>query len=95
MKKSALAVVLSFVIAGGVIGGLFGSSAQAKVDQYTEFLRRYTYVLRLVEEEYVAEVEPKDLVHASIRGMLRTLDPHSNFLPKQEYTQLQERQQGS
>ena len=29
MKKSALAVVLSFVIAGGVIGGLFGSSAQA------------------------------------------------------------------
>ncbi len=95
MKKSALAVVLSFVIAGGVIGGLFGSSAQAKVDQYTEFLRRYTYVLRLVEEEYVTEVEPKDLVHASIRGMLRTLDPHSNFLPKQEYTQLQERQQGS
>lgn len=95
MKKSAMAVVLSFVIAGGVMGGLLGSSAQAKVDQYTEFLRRYTYVLRLVEEEYVTEVEPKDLVHASIRGMLRTLDPHSNFLPKQEYTQLQERQQGS
>jgi len=95
MKKSALAVVLSFVIAGAVIGGLFGTRAQAKVDRYTEFLRRYTYVLRLVEEEYVTEVGPKDLVHASIRGMLRTLDPHSNFLPKQEYTQLQERQQGS
>lgn len=95
MKKSALAVVLSFVIAGAVIGGLFGSRAQAKVDRYTEFLRRYTYVLRLVEEEYVTEVAPKELVHASIRGMLRTLDPHSNFLPKQEYTQLQERQQGS
>jgi carboxyl-terminal processing protease len=27
--------------------------------------------------------------------MLRTLDPHSSFLRKQEYTQLQERQQGS
>jgi len=95
MKKSALAVALSLVIAGAVIGGLFGSRAQAKADRYTEFLRRYTYVLRLVEEEYVTEVEPKQLVHASIRGMLRTLDPHSNFLPKQEYTQLQERQQGS
>lgn len=95
MKKSALVVVLSLVVAGAVMGGLFGSSAQAKVDRYTEFLRRYTYVLRLVEEEYVTEVEPKELVHASIRGMLRTLDPHSNFLPKQEYTQLQERQQGS
>ena len=95
MKKSALAVVLSLVIAGAVIGGLAGSRAQAKVDRYAEFLRRYTYVLRLVEEEYATEIDPKELVHSSIRGMLRTLDPHSNFLPKQEYTQLQERQQGS
>ncbi|HSF19172.1 MAG TPA: S41 family peptidase [Vicinamibacteria bacterium] len=95
MKKSALAVVLSIVIAGAIVGGLFGSRAQAKVDRYTEFLRRYTNVLRLVEEEYVSDIDPKELVHASIRGMLRTLDPHSNFLPKQEYTQLQERQQGS
>ncbi|MGH9319034.1 MAG: S41 family peptidase [Vicinamibacteria bacterium] len=95
MKKSALAVVFSLVIAGAVVGGLFGSRAQAKADRYTEFLRRYTHVLKVVEDEYVTEVDPKELVHASIRGMLRTLDPHSNFLPKQEYTQLQERQQGS
>jgi len=95
MKKSALAVASSLVIAGAVVGGLFGNRVQAKADRYTEFLRRYTHVLKLVEDEYVTEVDPKELVHASIRGMLRTLDPHSNFLPKQEYTQLQERQQGS
>jgi len=95
MKKSALAVASSLVIAGAVVGGVFGSRAQAKADRYTEFLRRYTHVLKVVEDEYVTEVDPKELVHASIRGMLRTLDPHSNFLPKQEYTQLQERQQGS
>lgn len=95
MKKSALAVVLSLVIAGAVIGGLSGSRAQAKADAYTDFLRRYTHVLKLVEDDYVTDVDPKELVHSSIRGMLRTLDPHSNFLPKQEYTQLQERQQGS
>jgi len=95
MKKSALAVAFSLVIAGAVVGGVFGKRAQAKADRYTEFLRRYTHVLKVVEDEYVTEVDPKELVHASIRGMLRTLDPHSNFLPKQEYTQLQERQQGS
>ncbi len=95
MRRSAVAVVVALVIAGATIGGLFGSRAQAKSDRYPEFLKRYTQVLRIVEEEYVTEVDPKDLVHASIRGMLRTLDPHSNFLPKQEYTQLQERQHGS
>ncbi len=95
MKKSAYAIASSLIIAGAVVGALFGNRAQAQADRYTEFLRRYTHVLKVVEDEYVTEVDPKELVHASIRGMLRTLDPHSNFLPKQEYTQLQERQQGS
>ena len=40
MKKSALAVASSLVIAGAVVGGLFGNRAQAKADRYTEFLRR-------------------------------------------------------
>ena len=35
------------------------------------------------------------LVSSSIREMLRTLDPHSNFLETKEYTTLQERQKGS
>ncbi len=95
MKRPALAVILSFICVGALLGGLFGQRAQATADQYSEFLRRYTNVLRIVEKEYVTEVEPKNLVHASIRGMLRTLDPHSNFLARREYTQLQERQKGS
>ena len=62
MKKSALAVAFSLVIAGAVVGGLFGSRAQAKADRYTEFLRRYTHVLKVVEDEYVTEIDPKELV---------------------------------
>ncbi|MFQ5791977.1 MAG: S41 family peptidase [Acidobacteriota bacterium] len=95
MRKSALAVILSLVTGGAVLGGLFGQHAQATADRYTQFLRRYTDVMRIVEKEYATEVKPQKLVHASIRGMLRTLDPHSNFLPRREYTLLQERQKGS
>jgi carboxyl-terminal processing protease len=95
MKKPAIAVIVCLVSTGALLGGLFGSDAQATVDKYSQFLRRYTTILRVVEKEYVKEVEPQRLVHASIRGMLRTLDPHSNFLARREYTQLQERQKGS
>jgi carboxyl-terminal processing protease len=95
MKKPAVAVIACLVATGALLGGLFGSDAQATVDNYSQFLRRYTKILRVVETEYVKNVEPERLVHASIRGMLRTLDPHSNFLARREYTQLQERQKGS
>ena len=37
----------------------------------------------------------RDLVFASIQGMLRGLDPHSNFLTPTAYTTMRERQQGS
>ena len=95
MRKPVVAVVVCLVLTGSLLGGLLGRRAQATADEYSRFLRRYTDVLRIVEREYVKDVEPKRLVHASIRGMLRTLDPHSNFLARREYTQLQERQKGS
>lgn len=95
MRRPALAVVLSLIGTGALLGGLFGQGAQPTSDRYSDFLRRYTDVLRIVESHYVTEVDPEKLVHASIRGMLRTLDPHSNFLERREYSQLQERQKGS
>ena len=95
MKRPALALVLTLVASGALVGGLFGERAQYGVERYKRYLRRYTDVLRIVEKEYVTEVEPSRLVHSSIRGMLRTLDPHSNFLERRDYVSLQERQKGS
>ncbi|MDX1383312.1 MAG: S41 family peptidase, partial [Thermoanaerobaculia bacterium] len=42
-----------------------------------------------------AEVSYKDLVYSSVRGMLRELDPHTNFLTPESYTSMRDRQQGS
>ena len=61
----------------------------------SDALRTYTSILAVIEDQYVDEVKPERVVAASIREMLRTLDPHSNFLEAKEYTGLQERQKGS
>ncbi len=95
MRRPATALVLALVASGALVGGLFGEHAQYGVERYKRYLRRFTDVLRIVEKEYVTEVEPSRLVHSSIRGMLRTLDPHSNFLERRDYVSLQERQKGS
>ena len=95
MRRPATTLVLALVASGALVGGLFGERAQYGVERYKRYLRRFTDVLRIVEKEYVTEVEPSRLVHSSIRGMLRTLDPHSNFLERRDYVSLQERQKGS
>ncbi len=45
-------------------------------------------VINFIEKQYVDKVNTKELVHGAIKGMLETLDPHSNFMPSDIYTQL-------
>ncbi len=88
---------LSVVILGAstLLGGVFGERVLAGSGELSGHLRLYTAILGTVEDQYVDEVETDRLVSTSIREMLRSLDPHSNFLQTREFTSLQERQRGS
>jgi carboxyl-terminal processing protease len=78
-----------------VTGGLLGDRVLAGGTRLGDHLRLYTTILSTVEEQYVDQIKSERLVASSIREMLRTLDPHSNFLETKEYSTLQERQRGS
>lgn len=47
-------------------------------------------VLTHIQDEYVDEVERRELLYAAIRGMVRELDPHSDFLDPQAYQAFQD-----
>lgn len=53
--------------------------ADSTNDKY-ENLELFQKVLHFVEGNYVEEIKNKDLMYGAIKGMLETLDPHSNFL---------------
>ncbi|MBI3558684.1 MAG: S41 family peptidase [Deltaproteobacteria bacterium] len=53
---------------------------EANGDRY-ENLGLFQKVLYFIEQNYVEEVKNKDLIYGAIKGMMDTLDPHSNFLP--------------
>src|SRR6266481_5270583 len=96
MKMTRLgAFCLVILGASALAGGAFGGRALAGGSRLSDHLRLYTSILSAVEDNYADDVKSDKLVSSSIREMLRTLDPHSNFLETKEYTVLQERQKGS
>jgi carboxyl-terminal processing protease len=95
MKLSRLgAVSLGLVVGSTLAGGLLGGRALAGGGRLSEHLRLYTAMMGAVEREYVEGVPGDRLVSASIRELLRTLDPHSNFFEQRDYQTMQERQKG-
>ncbi len=75
-----------------LFGGLVGKRLLAVTGDAEDELRLYTELLHLAHEKYGDEVSYRDLVYASINGMLRTLDPHTSFLSPESYEEMRERQ---
>ncbi len=53
-------------------------------------LRIFSEVFAKVKNDYVESVDDRELIENAIRGMLEGLDPHSSYLDKEHYTELQE-----
>ena len=49
----------------------------------------FTKVLHFVQTNYVEEVDSKKLIEGAIKGMLATLDPHTVYLPAEQYKEMQ------
>src|ERR1700729_4248618 len=57
-------------------------------ERYQE-LQLFAKVLNLVQQYYVEEVDTKKLIYGGIKGMLKELDPHTNFLPPDIYKEFE------
>ncbi|MFI5169216.1 MAG: S41 family peptidase, partial [Vicinamibacterales bacterium] len=95
MKVSRLgALSIGLVVGSTLAGGFFGGKAIAGGGRLNEQLHLYTAMLGAIERDYMEEVGSDKLVSGSIKEMLRTLDPHSNFFEQRDYQSMQERQKG-
>ena len=54
----------------------------------------FAEVFGQIKHEYVEPVDDKKLLTAAIKGMVSSLDPHSSYLDKTDYEELQEQTKG-
>jgi carboxyl-terminal processing protease len=87
------------VVLGLLFAVLFGlgwwvGRGRATGDLYGN-LDLFVEIMGKVEQNYVGRVEPEKLINGAIKGMLRDLDPYSQYLDARAFTNLQNTTQGS
>jgi carboxyl-terminal processing protease len=74
----------------------FATAAAAEKDSPYQNLELFSYVMEKVRKDYVdgTNLNYQDLVYGALKGMVGTLDPHSEFLDPERYKELQSDTQG-
>jgi len=84
----AAGMALSLLLGFGLARGLHAT------DDLRSQLDLFSQVLYLVQNNYVDPPDNEKLIQGAIDGMLKTLDPHTVFLPEQRAASMDEQFQG-
>ncbi|MCI0659930.1 MAG: S41 family peptidase [Acidobacteria bacterium] len=55
-------------------------------------VRDFAKVLQLIDEHYIATPDRERLTRGAVGGMLHSLDPHSNFFDRRDFSEMQDEQ---
>ncbi|MEO7725983.1 MAG: S41 family peptidase [Burkholderiales bacterium] len=90
-KMRQLGLVALGILAGAIVslnlpaGAQPGAAAQLPIDD----LRAFSEVYGRIKSDYVESVDDKKLIAQAISGMLAGLDPHSAYLDRDAYREMQ------
>jgi len=97
-SRRSLVFVFLVILTCGFLGMVFGrtGAAPANTDNdMVDSVHNFAQVYSVIEQNYAEKLDAdKAIYDGAIPGMLRVLDPHSNFFDPKQYSALQEEQRG-
>src|SRR5215831_361789 len=99
-RRRSLFILPVIVLACSIAGGFYGprvdvASAASPVEDLDRDVSGFVKALNLVDQNFAERPSPdKTIYKGAIPGMLRTLDPHSNFFDSREFQLMREDQKG-
>ncbi len=89
-KRSNIQLLFVGLVLGILISIGHGVLAEReKASLPVKELRTFSDVFGRIKNDYVEDVEDKELLESAIRGMLSGLDPHSAYLDQEQFKELQ------
>ncbi len=96
-----LPLYFSIVLVIGIFTGYFFSFENTFITESNKLpgknnpYRKINNLLDYIEEQYVDSINKKQLVEKTVSSMLKSLDPHSDYIPAEEFKQVNESLQGN
>ncbi len=92
-----LCSLLLVVITTGPVRAQDSVAANDEQQQQTVYrnLEIFANVLTLLQQHYVDKIDTNEVIVGAINGMLTSLDPHSAYMPPEDFKELQEETKGS
>ncbi|MCX5712204.1 MAG: S41 family peptidase, partial [Candidatus Omnitrophica bacterium] len=88
MRKKILIVCVSLAIILGLSSLAISEIEKKKKDELYRQVELFSDCLAIIQTDYVDEPKPKDLIYGALKGMLSSLDPHSQFMDPDTYNEL-------
>ena len=93
MTRRSIKFILTLAL--GLLGTIpMIPAASSAIDKTLEDLKLITEVFDYIQKNYVVEKDPKDLIYGAVHGMVRTLDPFSQFLEPEPLKDMQTETEG-
>jgi carboxyl-terminal processing protease len=88
MRNKAI-IILVLVVSVLAFFSLASSGIERKKkDELYKQVELFSDALTIIQTDYVDEAKPKDLIYGALKGMLSSLDPHSQFMDPDAYNEL-------
>lgn len=88
MRLHIIASAVAFGIGAAALTVSAEGDDRAREETFRQ-LELFGDVLSRVEADYVTEPDKAELIESAIEGMLRSLDPHSSYLPPEAFQEMQ------
>src|SRR5262245_1926873 len=89
-QKVLIFAFAALVALGGIALAPFASAQDSQAQ--TKLSNDYQRALEIIRQNYVVDLDQEPLTKAAIQGMLKSLDPHSDYMDRKTFQEFNEKQ---
>jgi carboxyl-terminal processing protease len=90
-RKVLTFIFLALIVCGAIIQAQLATAQDSRTQQ-SKLSGDYQKALEIVRQNYVVELDQETLAKAAIQGMLKSLDPHSDYMDSKAFREFNEKQ---